>query len=271
MVWSWDHSQPAAVQKILKVKPNYGGEDCGRPHATKPPKSHTMKIGGFQKFSLIDYPNKISCVLFTLGCNFRCGYCHNPELLEMRSDSMELFSVKEIMDFLESRVGKLEGVVITGGEPTIQKGLLDFISEIKEMGFLVKLDTNGSSPVVLRKALNLVDYVAMDIKGPLSKYEEISGYKHARDNNDLKKSIELILGSGVDHEFRTTVVKGQLDKKDFLEIGKMVAGAQRYILQKFLPTKTLDKSFLKRKSFSDEEFDEVIGVLQDFVGECFVR
>jgi pyruvate formate lyase activating enzyme len=137
-----------------------------------------MKIGGLQKFSLLDYPGKISAVVFTQGCNFRCPYCHNPELVDPER-FQECIPEDEIFAFLETRRGKLEAVTVTGGEPTIQNGLSSFVRRIKDMGFMVKLDTNGSRPEVLEELIRhkLIDYIAMDIKAPLEKYEAVTGWK----------------------------------------------------------------------------------------------
>ena len=134
-------------------------------------------IGGIQKTTLIDFPQKVAAIVFTQGCNFRCGYCHNPELIETCHSELvsEAFSNEKIFSFLKTRIGKLDGVVITGGEPTIQKDLYDFVKKIKSMGFSVKLDTNGTNPAIIEKLIkeNLLDYIAMDIKAPLNKYQQI--------------------------------------------------------------------------------------------------
>jgi len=190
-----------------------------------------MNIGGFQKFSLIDYPGKISAVIFTQGCNFRCPYCHNPELLETKAG---LINEKQVLDFLETRKRQLEAVVITGGEPTLQLDLIIFLEKVNKMGFLVKLDTNGTKPRIIKKALelNLVDYVAMDIKGPIGKYEEIAGVKV--NTTDIVKSIKLIMEKALDYEFRTTITREQLKKEDIKEIGRLINGAKKYRLQRYV-------------------------------------
>ena len=190
-----------------------------------------FKIGGFQKSTLIDYPGKIAAIVFTQGCNFRCGYCHNPELLDLKSDSK--LSVQYILDFLKTRKGKLDGVVITGGEPTMQAGLYEFIKSVKSLGFLVKLDTNGSNPETIKKLVSdsLIDYIAMDIKAPLEKYKSIVGV--GIDTDKIKQSIEIIMNSGIEYEFRTTVVKSLLSFDDILKMGEMIKGADKYYLQKF--------------------------------------
>lgn len=222
-----------------------------------------MHIGGIQKFSLLDYPDKISAIVFTQGCNFRCGYCHNPELLVIKEkpDNSGFF------EFLKNRKGKLDGVVITGGEPCLQADLHDFIKQIRKMGFCVKLDTNGSMPDALKQVIFDVDYVAMDIKAPVEKYGEITKVNVNLDK--IKESIKLIMESGVDYEFRTTVIKSQLNLKDFENIGKLIKGAKRYYLQKFIPSKIFDKSLQDEKSYSD--FAEIIAVLKNYIDEVYVR
>ena len=153
-----------------------------------------LLIGGLKKTSLLDYPDKISAIVFTQGCNFRCGYCHNPNLLKPNQQE-DIYSVDVFFDFLKKRVGKLDGVVITGGEPTLQKDLIPFVEHIKSLGFLVKLDTNGSNPQVLEELLNnkLIDYVAMDIKAPLEKYSQVVGVDI--DIEKVQKSINLLFNS----------------------------------------------------------------------------
>lgn len=229
-----------------------------------------MKIGGLQKVSLIDYPGLISGIIFLQGCNFRCSYCHNPELVDP-----ELFqpcmNEKEIMDFLRTRVGKLDAVSITGGEPTIQSKLIPFIGQIKKMGFAVKIDTNGSQPRVIKALLaeNLLDYIAMDIKAPLEKYDEIVNVPV---NTDLiQESIRLIIKSKIPHEFRTTIVQSLLDEKDIVSIAKLISGASNYVLQNFVPTKTLDTLFLKEKSHPDEVLQKLKKRLEHQIPNVTIR
>lgn len=220
-----------------------------------------MLVSGFQKSSLIDYPQKLSAIIFTQGCNFECPYCHNPELNDFNKCETE-FSVSHIIDFLETRVGKLDGVVITGGEPTLQKDLPEVIREIKDLGFLVKLDSNGTNPKMLKSLIdeNIIDYVAMDIKAPLEKYEEVVCSNVNIEN--IKESIELLKSGVIDYEFRTTVVKSQLSPDDFDKIGELLKGAKRYYLQKFIPSKTLDNSYLSQTTYSTKEFEPIIDRLK---------
>lgn len=227
-------------------------------------------IGGFQKSSLIEYPEKISAIVFTQGCNFRCPYCHNPELIKGKREK-EKGKSDEIMEFLKTRIGKLDAVVISGGEPTLHKDLPEFIRQIKEMGFLVKLDTNGSNPEMLQALIDekLVDYVAMDIKAPIEKYSEVVCAQV--NTNNILKSIELIMNSKIDYEFRTTVVKSQLSPTDFEKIGKMIKGAEKYYLQRFVPTKALNESFLNEETYCDKEFAEIIISLKKNINDVKLR
>ena len=217
-----------------------------------------MQIGGIQKTSLLDYPEKISAIVFTKGCNFRCGYCHNPELFSQYSS--QAINSSDFFEFLKSRQGKLDAVVITGGEPCLQKDLLEFILKIKELGFLVKLDTNGSFPDVLKKIIPHIDYVAMDIKAPLEKYSKITGVNVNIEN--IKESIDLIMNSGIDYEFRTTVVKSQLSTDDFVKISETIKGAKKYYLQKFRAEKVLDNNFKKEITYTEEEFADIIASIK---------
>ncbi len=215
-----------------------------------------MKIGGLQKITLADYPGKIAAIVFTQGCNFRCGYCHNPELV-----NPDLFikpiSEKEILSFLKKRRGQLDAVVITGGEPFLQKNLRGFLKKVKKMGYLIKIDTNGTFPKELKKIIEekLVDYLAMDVKAPLGKYKNTVNSEI--DVEKIKKSIDLVTNSGLNYEFRTTVVKSQLKKEDLLKIGELIKPKSLYVLQKFIASKTLNPDFLNEDSYSDEEMEEI--------------
>ena len=223
----------------------------------------SFKLAGLQKTTFIDYPEKIACIVFTQGCNFRCGYCHNPELFENKEP---VLSVLAFFEFLNKRKGKLDGVVITGGEPTLHgKDLIEFIKEVKSLGFLVKLDTNGTHPDVLQELLNenLLDYIAMDIKAPLAKYKTIT--QTDIDTKIIKKSIDMIMNSGVDYEFRTTIVKSQLSVEDLRQIGELIQGAKRYYMQKFLATKILDETLMSEESYTEEEFKNLRTILEEYV------
>lgn len=204
-----------------------------------------MLLGGYQKLTLIDYPGKIATTVFTVGCNFRCPFCHNPELVDLKLAHGETAD-KEFLSFLKKRQGKLEGVCITGGEPTLQPDIVDFIKKIKRAGFLVKLDTNGARPDVLKKLLDakLLDFVAMDIKNQLKRYDATTGVKGDKDR--IKLSVDLIMHNGVPYEFRTTVVPGIHTEKDFDEIAKWIKGARAYYLQEYREGKILDNNLKKK-------------------------
>ncbi len=229
-----------------------------------------MQIAGLQKSSLVDYPSKIAAVVFTLGCNFRCPYCHNPNILTAVSTN-KLFDEAAVFDFLKTRKGKLDAVVVSGGEPTLQKDLGNFFKKLKELGFLTKLDTNGSSPKILEYLIKeeLLDYVAMDIKAPIEKYKEIARVNI--DTNNILKSIEILKDSKIGYEFRTTTVKSQLSFEDFEKIGKMLCGTENYYLQKFKPDITLNPDFAKEKTYTDEEFLKIKTMLLKYIKNVHIR
>jgi len=208
-----------------------------------------MKIGGLQKFSLIDYPSKIACTIFLSGCNFRCGFCHNPELVFNKEEN---FSEKEILDFLEKRKGKLEGVCITGGEPLFDLDL-DFLEEIKKKNYLIKMDTNGSYPTLLKELIErkLIDYVALDIKAEKEKYNLITNSKV--DINKIEESLKLI--SRIDYEVRTTAIRGY---NDLEEIGKWLDKfkIKKYVIQNFTSRdKLIDNKFKEIKQYNNKELE----------------
>jgi pyruvate formate lyase activating enzyme len=229
-----------------------------------------MKIGGIQKVSLIEYPGKISTIVFTQGCNFRCPYCHNPELVDP-GRYQECLPVETVFSYLEKRKGKIEALSITGGEPTIQDDLTLFIRHVKSIDYLIKIDTNGSRPDVLEELIRnkLVDYIAMDIKSPLKKYREIT--RTPVRGKAIRQSIEIIMSSGIDYEFRTTVVKSQLNEADLLEIGSLIKNAPLYALQRYIPTKPLDNKFLTEATFSQEELDAIKINLEKNIGKVVIR
>ena len=228
-----------------------------------------MQISGFLKFSMIDYPGKLSAVVFTQGCDFRCPYCHNPELVVIKKGTI---SEKETIDFLKTRKGKLEGVVITGGEPTIQKDLKSFIRKTKKLGFKIKLDTNGSHSDILKNLIKekLVDYIAMDIKSPFEKFQ-MDKVQSSKFKVQIKKSIELIMNSKIKYEFRTTIVKGDLNQKDIVEIAKSIKGARLYVLQKFKKSKHLNRQYKNAKTLSDREFQSIKKKIKKYVREVKIR
>ena len=228
-----------------------------------------MIIAGLQKSSLIDYPNEIAAVVFTSGCNFRCPFCHNGGLLEDKKS--QKITPEEVLDFLKTRQNKLQGVVISGGEPTLHKDLEDFIIKIRDLGFKIKLDTNGSNPSVLIDLVNknLIDYVAMDIKSPIKKYKEATNSNI--DTENIKESIDFLLKGKVDYEFRTTVVKESLSFDDFRIIAQEIKGAKRYFLQKFISEHAFDETFRDKTTYTKEEFEKIKEILSASIKEIYVR
>lgn len=206
-----------------------------------------MLIAGFQKLTLIDYPGKLATTVFTFGCNFRCSFCHNPELINYKLQTTNSKQAEEsFFKFLKTRRGKLASVCITGGEPTLQPDLTDFIKKVKKLGFLVKLDTNGMRPDVLKKLydLKLLNFVAMDIKSSLKRYDKLNGIKTDKDR--IKLSVNLIMNSRIPYEFRTTVVPGLHKAEDFDEIAEWLSGAESYFLQEYREGKILDPRLKKK-------------------------
>lgn len=229
-----------------------------------------MEFGGFEKFTLIDFPGKVACMVYTIGCPFRCPYCHNPELVDETCTAR--IDENIILEFLDERKGMLDGVVITGGEPTMHgEKLISFMRKVKHRGFLVKLDSNGVDPDFLQEAIEekLVDYIAMDIKSPLRKYSQTVA--RPVDIDAIKSSIAIILESNIPYEFRTTVVRSMLSIDDIEEIGREIKGAANYYLQKFVPTKILNPQFLKKVTYDDEEFARIQTMMGQYVSFCGIR
>ncbi len=224
-----------------------------------------MLISGLQKITLIDYPGKVAATVFTTGCNFNCSFCHNPELVDAEKIKNQPILEEDVFfDFLKSREKLLEGVCITGGEPTIHNDLVDFIGKIKERGFLVKLDTNGSRPKILAELFqkNLLDFVAMDIKGSLGKYCQIVGRQIKQ--KDILKSIDLIKNSGKEYEFRTTVLPGVINEEEIKKIGQLLKGAKLFILQQFKMEKNLNNLWRGVKLCSEEELKKMAEIAQQY-------
>ena len=192
-----------------------------------------MTISGMQKLTLLDYPGNTACLIFTQGCNFRCPFCHNKDLVGDEIEH-EIIEEKEVFKYLEKRKGILDGICITGGEPLLQKDIEDFITKVKEMGFKVKLDTNGSSPSKLKRLLDkgLLDYVAMDIKNDFLNYDKTSGIERINIEN-IKRSIDIIENSNVEYEFRTTVVKELHNILQLEEICKYLGPNAKYYIQNY--------------------------------------
>ena len=192
-----------------------------------------MNICGYQKTTLLDYPGHVAATIFTGGCNFRCPFCHNSDLV-VYSTMSPCISQEEIFSFLKKRKNVLSGICITGGEPTLQTNLSEFIKKVRSLGYKIKLDTNGYRPDVISSLLedNLLDYIAMDIKAGLSNYAKVSGIPNL-DTSKIKESISIIENSGIDYEFRTTVVKELHNRQDFLEISEMLSSSSSYFIQSF--------------------------------------
>jgi len=216
-----------------------------------------MRIGGFQKLTLIDYPGKIATTVFTVGCSFRCGFCHNPELVLRTQFPAPNNMEEEFLAHLAKRKGKLEGVCITGGEPTIQPDIIEFIKKVKDMGYLVKLDSNGTRPDVLKKLydLELLDFVAMDIKNSPEKYSQTVGLN--ADIKRIKLSVKMIMNSGVPYEFRTTVVPGIHTEEDFLKISEWICGARAYYLQEYREGRVLDPNIRKKTAGKTLDLEKI--------------
>ena len=229
-----------------------------------------MQIGGLQKLSLIDYPQKLAAVLFTQGCNFRCHFCHNPSLVKQEL-FLQSLTEEEIFQFLKKRKNQLDGVVITGGEPTLQKDLIPFIQKIKKLGYSIKLDTSGVNFSVLKDLLelDLIDYVAMDIKAPLQKYPFIINASIKLEN--IEESIKLLLKSSISIEFRTTLVPSLHTLEDIISMAKMIQGAPLYVLQTFESHTVLNSDLKDQKAFSKEELEPYSQKAQEFVQMCKIR
>jgi pyruvate formate lyase activating enzyme len=234
-----------------------------------------MKIGGFQKNSLIDWEGRVAAVVFTAGCNFRCPFCHNPELVtetEVEANN-GLDTPAGILAYLEEWKDWLEGVVVTGGEPTVHLELPDFLSEIKRRGLPVKLDSNGSNPVLLEKIIEagLVDYIAIDIKTVLDpeRYRQACG--RSVDLKAIRQSISLVVEGGCDYEFRSTVVPEFFDQDEIELIAEAISGARRYILQQFKPGSCLDPAYNRLEPYSDDYLRRLRDRAASRVEACLIR
>ncbi|MFZ4632540.1 MAG: anaerobic ribonucleoside-triphosphate reductase activating protein [Patescibacteria group bacterium] len=240
-----------------------------------------MIIGGLEKLTLLDYPDHLAAIIFTQGCNFRCHFCYNPMLvLPRKGEDLKIkkekgfspLSTEDLFLFLKERFGRLEGVVITGGEPTMHPDLPSFIKKIKDIGYLVKLDTNGTNPQMVTELIKekLIDYIAMDLKAPLDKYEETTGVK--LDYNNIKKSVKIITKSGLPYEFRTTVVPGLLVYDDFDKMGELIKGADKWYLQNFKSdTDLVDEKYKQQKGYTAKDMKEFAEIGKKYVNICEVR
>ncbi len=234
-----------------------------------------MYIAGYQPLTLLDYPGKLAATVFTLGCALRCPFCHNPELIEPSKEYLAQAGgdkTGEFLKFLETRRGKLDGVCITGGEPTLHGDILDFIREIKNLGFLVKLDTNGAFPDIVRKIAKtkFVDFWAMDIKHAPKKYPLASGNPDIAIEN-FRESVKILMESGADYEFRTTVVPGIHTEDDFQEIGHWIRGARRFALQEFRDIKIYDSDLREKTRGKSIDLDRAKEKMLPFVHQVEIR
>lgn len=228
-----------------------------------------MLIGGIQKLSLLDYPDRTCCTVFTTGCNYRCPFCHNASIIQS-SQSGEIIPPEQILAFLKKRQGLLDGICITGGEPLLQNGLEDFICEIKALGFSVKLDTNGSYPERLRQLIHnkLVDYVAMDVKNSPDKYGQTIGLSNF-DIGPVKESVSILLSNIVPYEFRTTVVREFHTGEDILSIARWIKGVQHYYLQSYVDSDDVLTCGLS--SYSKEEMHLFLELIHPIVPSSALR
>jgi len=228
-----------------------------------------MKIGGFQKTSLLDYPKNVSAIVWTAGCNFRCPFCYNKDLVD---GNVKLISEEEIFSFLEKRKGLIDGLVISGGEPLMQKDIIDFTTRVKKLGYLIKIDTNGTFPEKLQELIDkkLVDYISMDVKAPKKKYGRLAGAK--TDISKIEKSIDIIRNNAPDYEFKTTFAPNLLDKKDIVEIAKWLEGSKRFYLQQFKGDTPLISSELNNiVPYPKEDLVKTLEEIKPFFKNCDVR
>jgi pyruvate formate lyase activating enzyme len=224
-----------------------------------------MKFSGIQKTSLIDFPNRIASVLFTPGCNLRCPFCHNWRIV---LDPKPPFLQEEAaLKILETRKKYVDSVVVTGGEPTIHKESAKFLRKLKEKGFAVKLDTNGFYPKVLEECLPNADYVALDVKTSLDKYQRLG----AEDTDPLLHSVEMVKNGKVDYEFRATVVPGFVDSEDIPRIGELVKGAKTFAFQQFISEDTLDKDFKTLRPYPPENIEKFADIMKKYVDKIIIR
>ena len=229
-----------------------------------------MKIGGFIKTTLSDWDGKVACLIFTPGCNFSCPFCHNPELAKGNADPVDK---AEVLEYIRENSDFLNGVVISGGEPTLQNGLYAFLKEIKKLGLGVKLDTNGSRPEILDDLIGakMIDYVAMDVKAPLDKkrYDCVSGADV--DLDKIKESIRIIKESGADYEFRTTAYPDAVSVEDVVEIARYLKGADRYCIQQFRPGVTMSPEAGKIEPYPVKTIREMYDGAKPFVKKVVAR
>lgn len=224
-----------------------------------------MKFSGIQKTSLLDFPNRVASVLFTPGCNLRCPFCHNWRIVV--DPKPPFLNEETALKILEERKRFVDAVVITGGEPTIHKELPRFLKKLKDKGFSVKLDTNGFNSRILEECLQYVDYVALDVKTSLEKYERLG----AKDTTELLRTIEMLKTGKVEYEFRTTVVPSFFDDEDVVKIGELAKGARAFVLQQFITDDIMDKSFAAIKPYSREKIANFAEKIRKFAENTMLR
>jgi pyruvate formate lyase activating enzyme len=232
-----------------------------------------MIFTGIKKVSLIDYPKHIACTLFTSGCNLRCPFCHNPELVENSGKKLHTISQEKILKFLNTRKRKLDGIVVTGGEPLIHADKLNsFFKEVHKKGFLIKLDTNGTYPAKLATMLknNLIDYIAMDFKTTPDKYDQMDP-QIPDVYQKVKSTLDIIKSFDIEYEIRTTVVPKLHDKEDIKQIAKNLKNIKRYVLQNFVPNKTLNPKFQQSTSFTTDELEEFKKICEEYIKDVSIR
>jgi pyruvate formate lyase activating enzyme len=228
-----------------------------------------MKIGGLQKTSVLDYPDKLSAIIWTIGCNFRCPFCYNKHLV---FNEVKKIEDNYILEFLKKRKDKLEAISISGGEPLIYDDIFNFIKKVKKLGYLIKIDTNGAFPIKLKKLIDkkLVDYISMDIKAPKHKYCQLCGVDI--DISKIEESIKKIKNDAPDYEFKTTIVPGMLIKDDIINIAKWLKGSKRYYLQQIKSDTPMISSELEGiKPYSNEYLDEILKEIKPFFKKCSLR
>lgn len=234
-----------------------------------------MRVGGFQPFTLSDCPGHCAAIVFTAGCNLRCPWCHNPSLVRdetERPGSGPYADGEGLLAWLETRRGRLTGLVLTGGEPTVQPDLVTWLERVKALGYHVKLDTNGTRPGVLRELFHrgLVDHVAMDVKAPPERYGEVAG--RSVSPAAIRSSVRTIIDSGIPHEFRTTVVRPLLDEPDIEAIAALIAGGDRWLLQPYVPGPALDSTAaLRFETMPDRALRSICSALRARGHRCEIR
>lgn len=228
-----------------------------------------MRLSGLQKLTLLDFPGTVACTVFTGGCNFRCPFCHNASLVTQPQD--DELSEDEFLDFLKKRQGILDGVVITGGEPTLHADLPELMKKIKALGYKIKIDTNGTNPQMLKQiaASGLADRIAMDIKSPPDGYAAATGLEKP-DMDAVNDSKDFIMSCGIDYEFRTTVVKGIHTKESLIELSKWISGAEEYYLQQFKDSGNLICAD-GLQPFSEQEMNDFAEAVKPYVPSVKVR